>query len=188
MIKWSQVFVGEIFKGGNAERYKQSSVPAFNPRLTLTDVEVRQPAGAHGKFDHDGPAYLRVKGFLIGKDAKKLSLWHNGEEVRRLNLRKRADQFGRRKFKIPQRRARGIYTLVVTDKEGNRYSRSFSFYNRAQRFSWSKEKQGRYNIPFREGDPRFTSYFLVGGSGGSGRSMAGNFSQPSAGGKLYSEF
>ena len=176
-IKWAEVSLGPLLENSRAEQMKVRMTPSFNPKLTLTWVEVVQPADRFGRWKPTGRAYVRAEGFVVGKDAKKIELWKNGELDRRITLHKKADSRGRRFFKMPRRDARGLYTIQIIDRDGHRYSRNFNFYDRAAEFGWNA-KGGRFMVPFQQGDMRFTSYFRVGG--GSGSSAFSNFGQGSA--------
>ena len=177
--RWADVSLGALFEQSRSQRMKTRSVPAFNPGLTLTYVRVKQPSDRFGRFNPTRPALVYVEGFVRGKDAKRMVLLRNGEQVRRISLRKKMDTQGRRIFNIPQRDATGVYTIVAYDKEGSRYARSFSFYDRARQFNWIREQGGTFALPFAESDPRLTSFFMVAGQGRS-RSM-GNLESSASG-------
>lgn len=166
-MRWAEVSLGPLFASSRSQRFKTRAVPSFNPRLTLSKVEVRQPADRFGRWKPNGKAFAWVEGYVVGRDARKIVLTLDGEPIRRAILAKRADTKGRRLFKIPRFNARGVYAIEVLDREGNKHVRHFDFYGRAANFFWDK-RGGHFRIPFQPNDPRFNSYFRVGSVSRSG--------------------
>jgi len=171
-LRWTETSLGPLFDQSQAQIHKRQMTPDFNPHLTLTYVIVKQPADRLGGMKPGNHAYVYIEGYVIGKEVKRMELYRDGKLVRRIGPHKLPDPAGRRWFKIPQRDARGIYTIRVYDKSNTEFSRSFNFYDRATSFPWLGREKGVYDIPFAEFDPRFTSYFMV-SSGRTARSSSG---------------
>ncbi len=160
-VRWTKISLGSYFENSRSQKFKMGATPSFNPHLTLTYVAIKQPPDHFGRFSHKQKPTVYAEGYVLGKDVKRLELVRDGGRVKSISLRAKADSRGRRWFKIGRRDARGIYTIRVYDREGNKTTRSYSFYDRASHFRWLKERGGEFAIPFEEMDPRYNTYFRL---------------------------
>ena len=164
-VKWAEVSLEPVLSQGRSQRYKTRALPSFDPRLSLTEVLVKQKPGPQSRFDPRGKALVRFEGYVMGRDTETIFVTINGREVRKVSLRKRPDAQGRRSFKVPPMNARAIIGLNIYDKDGARYSRFYDFYRVASRFHWDADHGGAFVLPFEEGDPRVDWIFRIGGTG-----------------------
>lgn len=171
---WSEVSLGPLASGSAAASLKKKWAPAFRPVIALSEIRVIQPAGNYGRWNSKGKAYVSGRGYVSGKDVRRLVLWSSDGRERRLGLL-RADGLGRRAFRFPRGDARLLYALVASDKSGAEFRKYYEFYNRSRVFVWNR-KNGHFMLPFAEYDPRLDMYFRVQSgqdSGGSGNLLQG---------------
>lgn len=153
--RWAALSLGPIFQDNVAVRMTQQKMP-FNPRLTLTLVKVLKPGTRDKRFQARGPAYVTMEGYVIGEDVRTAELFLNGNRLGLLYPAK-AGANKRRPWVFPQGNARGVYTFRITDRTGQIYEKSYSFYPRVRKFPW---REGLFEIPFRgERDNRLDRFF-----------------------------
>ena len=148
--------LGPVADQQRAIRLSNQLAP-FNPRLTLTEVEVRMPGQrGGGSFNENGAVFVTVKGFVIGDDVRSVQLFYNGNYLKTIKIKK-SGELGQRGFLTKRMNGRGVYTFRAFDRAGQIWEKSYSFYPRAKSFSW---KNGRFLIPDAEiGDTRIDRFF-----------------------------
>lgn len=168
---WAEVSLSPITDKQLTQQYKESTIPAFDPRLRLTSVEVIQPSNRRGRFNPNGRIYVKFRGFVVGSEVKKVVIYKDGERFRSVRLQRKADKDGRRFFKMAQHRydRDSVYTVEAIDREDNYFRKNYSFFPRAQRFPWGGVGKASYQIPFPDSDPRIDAFFRVGAAQRSGR-------------------
>lgn len=163
-LQWQKVSLGEELQISRASRLKTQYRMPFNPRVSLEYVAVRQ-------FDADqtGPAYLDFRGYMYGKDIERVELYWKGELVSLLQLTEPDAKTGRRYFGYMLADARGLYTVVVYDQAGEKYSKSYEFFPHVT--GYTRDGSGTYVVPYNareigEPDPRLDRIFRSNGQRG----------------------
>jgi hypothetical protein len=154
---WKSISIGSISGStGRAAALKQQTRVMFNPRLTLTNVEVlRKPdyvkQGYGWRRVVNPQSRLKVVGFVLGKDARKITVLRNGRRINDVRLSSRPDEQGLRIFKWQSGDANGLITFRVFTKSGQAFQKHYVFipklYQRVK-----QDKDGFYMLPFGMSD------------------------------------
>ncbi|MBN8551032.1 MAG: hypothetical protein J0M12_17095 [Deltaproteobacteria bacterium] len=162
-MRWQQVSLGPELKTSRVARTKAQYSMPFNPRITMEYVGVRQLDP-----NPNESASVDFRGYMYGKDIKKVEVLWKGD-TNEISLSDPDPKTGRRYFSNMLVDARGVYTLIVTDFEGNKYEKSYEFFPRV--VGYQKNSNGFYVIPYNskemgEGDPRLDRMFRTAGRRG----------------------
>lgn len=160
-MRWQQVSLGPELRTSRVARTKAQYQMPFNPRITMEWVGVRQL-----ETRLDAPASVDFRGYMYGKDIVKLQMLYNGSDLGELGLSDPDLKTERRYFGYTLTDARGIYTFIATDAEGNKYEKSYEFFPQAVRFP--KNFNGYFEIPYNstewgQSDPRIDKMFRAPG-------------------------
>ncbi len=136
---------------------------SFAPRVTLSDVSVRQRPVRGWGADGRAPASVQLELSVKGSDIDHIVVYANGRQVQDLrpSLATSSDV---RSLRVGGD-AYGVWSFVVHDKYGTRpYTKSYSFYPRVRAFSQAAD--GTYQIAFLQGSARnsLDRYFFAGAS------------------------
>lgn len=158
-LQWREVSVGPVIEKGS--RTKQGLQIAFDPKLVLLSAKVFQP-GYGAKFVEDGIVGLHFTVGVMGSDIQKVTLYENGRALYDAAPGV-ADERGFRRINFKFLNGRSSFTVRVYDKFGSMYEKSYSFYPRVRRFSWTPADNGAYLLPFKTAagnyDPNLDRYF-----------------------------
>lgn len=163
LMRWIEIPVVKLIddRGGvSAIRKLRAS---FAPRITLTDVSVRQRQMRGWGADGRAPASVRLDLSVTGTDVDRIVVYANGKMVR--DMRMGAATLSDIRSISVGGDAYGVWSFVVYDKYGTRpYTKSYSFYPRVRAFSQAVD--GTYQIAFLQGSPRnsLDRYFFAGAS------------------------
>lgn len=171
LLRWVKINLGPVLEPDWASSPKRSLEIPFKPNITLAHVKVWQEGRRyHGRgLNPNGNSRVTLRGYVYGKDLKYLEL-DTGGKTRKVFMKAKPDQMGRRFFKLVWLDSRPPFTLRARDQVSGKFvQKTYQFHPRALRFPWDK---GFFQIPFREMDPRIDGYFLA-SSGGSGEDDSG---------------
>jgi len=161
--KFSKLAISPVFtSGGRAPLVP--AVETFDPQLTITLAEVKQRSGPRGRYDPRGKATVKLSGYVVGKNIRSMSVIRNGIFFKLIKPGKADAILGQRQFKLSNLDARSSYLFVVEDKDGQQFTKRYSFLDRAQEYKWyhrSPTGNDQYFIPFSEGDRRFDLLFAA---------------------------
>lgn len=157
-LSWEAVALNGLFGHERAEGYKKALRPSFAPRLSLEALEISETRDKGRRVRGMSPTAV-LKAHLYGDDVAHVHLYRDQEFIEEVSIGA-SDKEGKRSltFSSPKVPADGLLTLVVYDRLGEVYSKTYSFYPRVRQFRWN---QGRYELPFGKGDPRLDPYFAV---------------------------
>lgn len=171
-MKWVAISLGDELKVTRSARTKSQYKMPFNPRFTISTLEVRQPAGMGGAFDEKAPVYVNFEGFVLGKDVTKFEIYHDDKLVSDALPLDPDALTNRRAFSYMLGEGRGVYKFKLADQQGNEFVRTYSFYPKARAYPW-KADTGLYTLPFKNDGERIdmrldrTFRFSDNGQGGS---------------------
>jgi hypothetical protein len=163
LMRWIEVPVVKLIdeRGGvGAVRKLRAS---FAPRISLSDVSVRQRQMRGWGADGRAPASVRLDLSVKGTDIDRIVVYANGKQVR--DMRMAQASFSDVRTVTVGGDAYGVWSFVVYDKYGTRpYTKSYSFYPRVRAFSQAPD--GTYQIAFMQGSARnsLDRYFFAGAS------------------------
>jgi len=163
LMRWIEVPVVKLIddRGGvGAVRKLRAS---FAPRISLSDVSVRQRQMRGWGADGRAPASVRLELSVKGSDIDRIVVYANGKQVR--DMRIAPASFSDVRTVNVGGDAYGVWSFVVHDKYGTRpYTKSYSFYPRVRAFSQAPD--GTYQIAFMQGSARnsLDRYFFAGAS------------------------
>ncbi len=176
---WKKVSFGPLSANSRASAFKNGSYLEFNPRLTLTSVEIKK----NSDYIRRGGAWVAnpvvrsqvtVSGFVLGKDTRKITVHRNGLKILEKRLPSRVNGDGMRSFKLKLADANGVLVFRAYSKDGQAFQKSYAFLPRVyQRFQ--QDANGFYVLPFASTsgdeislstyDARLDRFFRVGRSG-----------------------
>lgn len=188
---WKRISFGPLTVNSRAAAFKIGNTIAFNPRLTLSAVEIQRTpdyvykrnGAVVAKRSHSS---LRISGFVLGKDIKKIVVYRNGRRVNDMRVSRKGNEDGVRTFKWRYRAADGLFTMRAYSSEGDMFEKNYVFLPKVYR-RFRQDADGYYLLPFgdedsdvvslRNLDTRLDRFFRViprGGSGGDGFTSGGN--------------
>lgn len=149
---WKRISFGPLTTNSRASAFKLGMSVSFNPRLTLTSVEIQNqypwilrkngtwaPRQSHGS--------LRIAGFVLGKDTKKIVVYRNGRRETDLRVNRESNDDGLRTFKWRYRGADGLFTFRVYSQNGDVAEKNYVFLNKVAR-RFRQDQDGYYMLPF----------------------------------------
>jgi hypothetical protein len=136
MIRWSEISLAAVLGTRRADRLKQGSVPRFDPRLTLQQVQVFKPGDSGGRFVPGGSVRVSFEAALVGEEISKVELFRNGFLIRTILPRRDPRVKGLLRAQSEMCDAPGVFEVRVSDKYGNVSSRYYDFMRRAAQFGW----------------------------------------------------
>ncbi|MBX7143998.1 MAG: hypothetical protein K1X79_06065 [Oligoflexia bacterium] len=178
-LKWASISLGDELRVSRNARTKSQYRMPFNPRFTISSVEIRQPAGLGGGFDEKAPVYINFEGFVVGKDVTKFEIYHDDKLVSDAAPLDPDALTNRRMFSYTLGDGRGTYTFKVYDDQGNQFVRSYAFYPKVRSYPW-KADTGLYTLPFKNEGERIDmrldrTFRATGNDKGSSNSGIGTF-------------
>ncbi len=185
---WKKVSFGPLSANSRASAFKNGAYLSFNPRLTLTDVEIKKNADyirRNGAWVRNPSlrTNVRVAGFVLGKDTRKITVHRDGRKVGEIRLSNRTNTEGIRTFKFRIPEANGAITFRAYSKDAQAFQKTYAFLPRVyQRFK--QDEDGYYILPFGTAsgdeiglssfDARLDRFFRVGRAGTTGSSWDGS--------------
>lgn len=153
---WKRVSFGPLTLNSRAAAFKVGNSIAFNPRMTLSAVEIQKTpdyvikknGAVVAKRSHSS---IRLSGFVLGKDIKKIVVYRNGRRVADLRVSKRGTDEGIRTFKWRYRAADGLFTMRAYSAEGEMYEKNYVFLTKVYR-RFRQDSDGYYMLPFGDED------------------------------------
>ena len=176
-ILWTNVSLGAVLEGSKALALKQKNITPFNPRFTITSLEVQETVTRSEARASRTPARISVaiKGFIVGRDAEnQIDLLRNGVRIDSIGLGG-TNEFGMRSFHRNFGRLDGVITFRIKSKQGDVFNKSYRFFPLVRRFP--RNDDSWYQMPFdnidprgdpRDLDTRIDRYFRVGSPFGRG--------------------
>lgn len=182
VAQWNRVSPASALKGksiAGATGRAARPVAAFAPKISVASIKILHPPTNNGKFIEGGPTTMTLTLSVTNPgDLARIEVYRNGELVTR-NMPRVSGKAGKRLYWLRSVDARGIYTLKAVSKSGAQLVRHYSFYDSARRFPWLKRKNGRFDIPFRDFDPKLDRLFLRGAEAESSNGSISFFSSSS---------
>ena len=179
---WKKISFGPLSANSRASAFKNGAYLSFNPRLTLTDVEIHKNADyiRHGSTWVQNKTLrtnVKVAGFVLGRDTRKITVLRDGRKIGEIRLNSRTNEEGVRPFKFRVNDANGVLTFRAYSKDGQAFQKNYAFLPRVyQRFK--QDQDGYYILPFGMSagdeiglssfDARIDRFFRVGKSSSSG--------------------
>jgi len=164
LMRWIELPVVKLIDDRGGVGAVRKLRAAFAPRISLSDVSVRQQRQARGwGADGRAPASVRLDLAVKGTDIDRIVVYVNGKQVRDMRMAQGGVSDVRTVSVAGD--AYGVWSFVVYDKYGTRpYTKSYSFYPRIRAFSQAPD--GTYQIGFMQGSPRnsLDRYFFAGAS------------------------
>ena len=176
---WKKISFGPLSVNSRASAFKVGAYLAFNPRLTLTDVQIQKSPdyvkrSGVWKTNAEFHSSVKIAGFILGRDTRKITVMKNGRRVGEIRVTARPTADGLRPFSFRWRDANGVLTLRAYSKEGQAFEKSYAFLPRVYR-KFRQDEQGFYVLPFgthqaedinlQSFDPRLDRFFRVGRAG-----------------------
>lgn len=173
-MRWQQVSLGPELRTSRVARTKAQYQMPFNPRVTLEYVGVRQL-----EPNIEAPASVDFRGYMFGKDIVKVQLRWKNRDLGELGLSEPDPNNGRRYFAYTLTDARGIYTVIAKDSNGDKFEKSYEFFPHAA--GYPKNYEGFFEVPYNstewgESDPRIDKLFRVPGPRTSDGTNSSSFS------------
>lgn len=153
---WKRISFGPLTLNSRASAFKLGVSITFNPRLTLTSVEIQNQypyvLRRNGTWaPRQTHSSMRLAGFVMGKDIKKIVVYRNGRRETDLRISRDGNDDGLRAFKWRYRAADGLFTFRVYSQGGDISEKNYVFLNKvAGRFR--QDQDGYYLLPFGSDD------------------------------------
>jgi hypothetical protein len=163
LLRWLDVPVIRFIDKQGGVKATRRIRDAFQPRMTLVDVTVRQRVRGGWGSNGQEPAYISGEMSVFSSDVQKIVIFANGKMINSYNLAYGAP--GEPRSVRIDGDASGVWTFVAYDTFGARpYSKSYSFYPKASIFR--QDSEGKFQIAFLPGSARnsLDRFFLVGTS------------------------
>jgi hypothetical protein len=177
-LRWSAISLGEELKVSRSARLKNQYNMPFNPRLALTTVWISHPGDLYGRYKESNPAYIRLEGFVVGKDAQRVEIWSNGKQVGTYILGEPDPVTKRRNWNYGQGDGKTPYLIRVVGQNGEVFERNYNFYPKARVLPWVSTS-GLYAIPYNmvenKVNRQLDTYFRAGGASAAGNNFVGRF-------------
>ncbi|HMO02583.1 MAG TPA: hypothetical protein PKD37_03805 [Oligoflexia bacterium] len=145
---WARVGLGALFATRNLQAIKQRAFIPFDPKITLTWVELYlRPADLLNLNRSNINMRVNIHGFARGSDiVSPLELFINDRKISEINLLAPSPN-GRRSFYIGANQVQiGNWTLKARSNIGEIFSQTYSFLPRAN--SYYDFSSGNFNLPF----------------------------------------
>jgi hypothetical protein len=173
-LRWQNISLGPDLEQSRVARTKAQYRMPFNPRTTLEFVRAFQPSN-----NPADPAYVEFRGFMIGKEIKRLELRVGKKALGDILLLPPDKETGRRYFSYALANARGVYTIIAHDSTGEKFTKSYEFYSRVSHVP--RGDGGVFATPYNaseigETDSRLDRMYLVSDSAGRGGASNSAFS------------
>lgn len=163
LLRWLDIPVIKFIDKQGGVRAARRIRDAFEPRMTLVDVTVRQRIQRGWGSNGQEPAYISGEMSVFSSDVQKVVVFANGKMINSYNLAYGSP--GEPRSVRIDGEASGVWTFVAYDTFGARpYSKSYSFYPKASVFR--QDSEGKFQIAFLPGSARnsLDRFFLVGTS------------------------
>ena len=153
---WKKISFGPLSANSRASAFKTGTYIAFNPRLTLTDVAIfKSPdytkQGASWAYNRHQRSSVKLSGFVLGRDTRKITVLKNGRRYGEIRLAGRPNDDGLRAFNYRIRDGYGFYTLRAYSKGGQAFEKTYVFVPKvAGRFK--QDDEGYFILPFATAD------------------------------------
>lgn len=183
--QWKRISFGPLSANSRASAFKMNHYIAFNPRMTLGNVEIQKDPDyvqkRNGSWVRKNPrSSVRIEGFVMGKDVKKIVVYRNARRASSLKVSSKGNEDGLRTFKWRYRTAEGLFTFRAISRDGDVFEKSYVFLPRVYgRFK--QDADGFFRLPFGIGDEdginlrnldtRLDRFFRAGSRGASSESQ-----------------
>jgi hypothetical protein len=157
--------IGSKQAGEKEKKKEQEPPPEFKPNIRLFYTILAQPYKKKKQFDPGKSAHLSFGLFVFGEGIKQAQLISNGK-TKKLSLNSLDSNNNRFRTDIKKLDARRIITIVLKDKHGSVYKKSYLFKRALRDFDWHLGKNGKFyypSIPFNLGyrDSDLDTFFTL---------------------------
>lgn len=181
---WKKISFGSVSGRSRAAAFKASQTVSFNPKLTITNVELSKSpdyvkSGAGWILNKRPASSISIVGFVLGKDTKKIIVYRYSKRIADIRVSSRTDEDGLRVFKWQSNDATGIISFRAVSKTGIAFQKSYAFLPKSYR-RFNQDQAGYFIYPFMMSDneiisldgidTRIDRFFRVGKSVSDGRS------------------
>jgi hypothetical protein len=163
LLRWLDIPIIKFIDKQGGVKAARRIRDAFQPRMSLVDVTVRQRVQRGWGSNGQEPAFISAEMAVSSSDVQKVVVFANGRMINSYNLGYGAP--GEPRSIRIDGDASGVWTFVAYDTFGARpYTKSYSFYPKASVFR--QDSEGKFQIAFLPGSARnsLDRFFMVGTS------------------------
>ncbi|MCB0353139.1 MAG: hypothetical protein KDD64_06420 [Bdellovibrionales bacterium] len=166
-LTWNEVSLGSVLESSQAAQARERALRPYNPNITATDFRVSQSVTSTAAVNTSAPAYFSIRGYLLGEDTIRLSVYIGQYGIKRsVRLGKSDSTLGTRDWQISGvlENPKDVIIVEAEDKAGEKIRKLYRLTPGIYRFKRERLKGNDiYTSTYGRPNPRIDNYLRVEG-------------------------